>query len=449
MRLRNFITTLARRSWPQLYPDTKAEPRIPSMADLAADILEPYMREARTKYVEAFAELDAALGSNEGPGSKQGPPADLDDLDSLCLNALNVLVRTHGQTSIQIRDRDVDLDSETVILRGFEAGHRLFVERGLPGGHPVEPFVKAWQRKPVDITPNVRRNRIMPARLAMVNRSDSRAVPRGSRASLFAPAAHADSEQVALPGFGLERATDMPALPLALYELGMEGKPSRGPAPLALRLWVESILSTGLDERLIDQPLAMQVSLRDLRERLWPKSAKTISTNKLRDALFKASEALDSWEAAWPWYDAETGRGGTRRIVNVTDIGNTLDDTLRIVVDLPPGAAEGPQVTNTLGEWGARSADAYRTLLNLAYHWHKPGQTHMPVAGGRHWIRRKTIEAYPELADDDLLALVFPTGARKSRRDQLYRARQTLKYLEKAGELRLVDRRVLPPKVGN
>ena len=73
----------------------------------------------------------------------------------------------------------------------------------------------------------------------------------------------------------------------------------------------------------------------------------------------------------------------------------------------------------------------------------------MPVAGGRHWIRRKTIEAYPELTDDDLLALVFPTGARKSRRDQLYRARQTLKYLERAGELRLVDRRVLPPELGN
>ena len=445
MRLSNYISRLARSTWPQLYPDTKTEPRIPSIQDLSADILEPYMTEARQEYIAIFVELDSGLG---GASDHQGPSANLDELDNLCLNTLNVLVRTHGQTTIQIRDRDVELAPDTVILRGFESVHRLYIERGLPTTHPLQPFVKAWQRKPVDISPNTRKNRIMPSRLAMVGQSDSRAAPRGRRPGLFSAAAHAESDQVALPGFGVERATTMPALPLALYDLGMEGKPSRGPAPLALRLWVESILSTGLDERLIDQPLAMQVSLRDLRARLWPKSAKSISTNKLKDALFKAAEALDSWEAAWPWYDAETGRGGTRRIVIVSDIGNTLDDTLRIVVDLPPGAAEGPQVTPTLGEWGARSADAYRTLLNLAYHWHRPGQTHMPVAGGKHWIRRKTIDAYPELSNTDMIALVFPTGSKTSRRDQFYRARQTLNYLEKAGELRRRGRRILPPSVG-
>ena len=355
----------------------------------------------------------------------------------------------HGQLRVVSLPINQDISTSLADARvsSIEQIHKAWLQKveAKKTIHPLAPIVSAWQTRPVEILPNTRRDRIMPARLAMVSPGDIRAAPRGGRFSLFSPASYAESEQMALPGFGMQRVSTMPALPLALYDLGMKGEPSRGPAPLALRLWVESILSTGLDERLIDEPLAMQVTLRNLRERLWPKSWRGYNTDRLRRVLHEAANALDSWEAAWPWYDPETGRGGTRRIVTVSDIGNTLDDTLRIVVDLPPGAAEGPQVTPTLGEWGARSADAYRTLLNLAYHWHRPGQTHMPVAGGRYWIRRKTEEAYPELTDDDLLDLVFPTSTRRERRKLIFDARKTLAELEKAQELRLIGKRILPP----
>ena len=66
-------------------------------------------------------------------------------------------------------------------------------------------------------------------------------VGRLSRGRLFSPAMHAmmrgDGRQQCLPGF--EHDVRTPALPLALYELGVNHT-SPGPgAPVALRLFVE------------------------------------------------------------------------------------------------------------------------------------------------------------------------------------------------------------------
>ena len=369
------------------------------------------------------------------------------------LDAQNAFWVSHGRFVVAVvpgRDdfRSSATEAETLTI---EQVHEIWLaKRELNTGHPLRPVIGAWHRRPVRTMPNTRTNRLMPSRVAMVQGGDARALPRVDRPGLFSPAAHLENDQMSLPGFGQVRQSNLPALPLALYDLGMEGAPSRGAAPLALRLWVEAILSVGLDERMRNRPVEMEVSLRTMRERLWPNSWNGYSSTRLRRVLHQAADALDSWEAAWPWHDPDTGRGGSRRIVLVSDIGNNLDDTFRLVVDLPPGSAEGPQVSATLAAWGAKSADAYRSLLNLAYTWHQPGRTHMPLAGG-HWVRRTTPDAYPELSDDDLLALVFPTHESTAtyRKELLYRARKTLEMLSDAGELQLHGRRVLPPKGGS
>ena len=63
-----------------------------------------------------------------------------------------------------------------------------------------------------------------------------------------------------------------PALPLALYDLGIgDAVERRGHgAPLALRLWVESVLSVRMADRMRDRPVVMTVTLRDLLRRLYP-----------------------------------------------------------------------------------------------------------------------------------------------------------------------------------
>ena len=168
-----------------------------------------------------------------------------------------------------------------------------------------------------------------------------------------------------------------------------------------------------------------------------------------------AFEALESPEARIPWYDTETGHGGLRRIVNISDIPRgpgKLDDLISIVVDLPPGSGNGPQVSDNLRYWGVKSAAGYRALLNLAYRWFEPGRTHYPVGRGRrrHWVQASDPDRYPALTDDELIALCFPTSARAARRNVVADARRVVRQLEQAGEVRVVEGpnnllRVLPP----
>ena len=163
----------------------------------------------------------------------------------------------------------------------------------------------------------------------------------------------------------------------------------------------------------------------------------------------RAVEALDAMDARIPWVDPTTGRGGLRRVVSVGDIPRgpgALDDVVRMVVDLPPGSGTGPEVSPTLGEWGARSAPAYNALLNLAYRWFDPGVTRHPVNGGSHWLQAQDPERYPELSDADVVAVTRPLSTRAARRNLAVEGWETLRELEAAGELRIEGRRVLPPK---
>ena len=100
-------------------------------------------------------------------------------------------------------------------------------------------------------------------------------------------------------------------------------------------------------------------------------------------------------------------------MVSVTGIprgSGALDDSVRIIVDLPAGSGNGPQVSDNLRTWGVRSAVAYRLLINLAFHWHEPGRTHYPVGRGknRHWLQSDNPEHYPPLTDAQLVAFSLP-----------------------------------------
>ena len=116
--------------------------------------------------------------------------------------------------------------------------------------NPLFPLVNACPT-PVDVKANLRPDRILPAKLAMVNPSHKRA------GRLFSPAAHRRG-QLVLPGFELAD-YEGPALPLALYQLG-EDNPQHGGgrgAPLALRLFVEAVLAAPYDERNAGQPVVL------------------------------------------------------------------------------------------------------------------------------------------------------------------------------------------------
>ena len=312
---------------------------------------------------------------------------------------------------------------------------------------PSNPLSTTTKRKPHrSSTANHRTDRTLPARLAMVEPSDARA------GNLFSPAHHtADDGQIVLPGFASDITMPTPALPLALYDLGLGNaidQRGRG-APLALRLWIEAVLSVPLEDRLYNQPVAMEVPLRDLLARLYP-STRRPRPNEYWPRLEAAVEALESPQARIPFQDPTSGESGLQRVVLVSRIPRgpgALDDKIRFIVDLPPGAHDGPVVSPNLAQWGVQAAAPYRALIGLAYRWWHPGVTRYPVRRGQHWLQRQDPNAYGNpLTDAEAIALCFPTSSNKQKRFLAFEARRVLKTLVEAGEARIVEGRLLPPK---
>lgn len=293
---------------------------------------------------------------------------------------------------------------------------------------------------------NTRPDRILPARVAMIEAKDRRA------GRLFTTALHSTKtpfgpkgKQLILPGF--ERAVKGPALPLVLYDLGVGSRMERGPAaPLALRLFVEAVLSVPLEERATDTQVYMEITLRDLLARLYPGKRRP-RPNEYWPRLMAAIDALD--EAWVPWRDPKTKRGGLRRIVTVSNIPDgpgALDGSVRLTVDLPPGSGEGPIVTPRLAYFGTKSAPAYRALLGLAYRWFYPGVTRVPSENGLYWIQVQDPRRYPVVTDQDAIEICFPTSTHRQRKVLVHRAWNVLHDLQRAGEVSIThDRRLMPP----
>ena len=370
-------------------------------------------------------------------------------IDAAC-ERLTALLGHNISPPLELSDGVIMARTVAISISDLWDEYRAAVDAGDDVRWPMAPLVGTWQQRPRPVEPNRRlTDRVIPARLAMANTSNN---PR----LLFSPAAHAeygaDGKQLVMPGFA-NVDTPSPALPLALYDLGAGPtiSPGRG-APLALRMFVESVLSVPMQERERGQPVAMSVSLREFLKWLYP--TRTPSPAEYWPRLMAAVEALDSWDARVPLYDPQTKRNELRRVVSVGGIPRgpgALDESVRIIVDLPPGSGNGPQVSNNLRLWGVKSAPAYRLLINLAYQWHNPGVTIIPVGKGkaRRWVQVEDPERYPMITDSDLVFLTFPTMSSMSERRKPGEAWGYVRQLEKAGELRVVNGKILPPLHGD
>jgi len=316
--------------------------------------------------------------------------------------------------------------------------------------HPLGFLIRAWRARPrnVEYDAGDERGRILPSRIAMIPAGDRR------EGKLFLPAAHAgnldaEGRQLVIPGF--ERPRSSPALPLALYHLGIgdraPGREGAG-APLALRLFIEAVLAHPYGERDGSGAVALTTLLGELMRRLWP-TQPARANNMPR--LWAASAALDSPEARIPIPNPGGRSNSLWRVVDILSMPDRFDPAtpVRIRVHLPDGAADGPIMPAALGAWGARSAAVYNGIINLAYAWHEPGRLRLPKGGrrkpGTPWLQIQDPRRYPDLTDDDLINLFFPAGANRPRRKLLADAHTALKVLASARGVRIEGRKLLPP----
>lgn len=381
------------------------------------------------------------------------------DINTQTTALLRALDQKIAKASIvtQTRHIVVHLKSQTKrkaeTLRPLEV-HRKWLSEQIhytpqgPGPHPLAPLINAWQHRVRPVQAELRPDRIFPSRLALVRATDRRS------STLFSarPLEHEQRNQLPLKGMEPERS--FAALPLALYEAGGGPTNTSQSAALPFRLWIESILALPYGQRQPGQPVLIEISLSELIKRLYPgmpgqTSRRKPRTTEWRPRLEAAVEVLDTMWLDYP--------GRRRRVVIVSQIPETVEHDVRIVVDLPDGAKDGPVLPHDLGRWGLKSAVAYRGLINLSFAWYEPGRTSHPVrrisGKGHQWIWRTKPELFPRLTDTMLMEVFFPTSTRQQRRNLIRIAHQWLDTLEKAGQLRVVPNQrgtqhhILPPGV--
>ena len=332
------------------------------------------------------------------------------------------------------------------------------VEREPKLKHPLAPLIAAWQSGPLevqavrDVTGSLRGDTIAP-RLAMRDGGNTR-IDR-----LYLNPAHfgGDGEggQMVLPGLKDGQATGrIPVLPINLYDLGVqagEGRGGQGTAPIPARMLVKLAAAPSAFVRHGERFVTYQITLRDLRDALYPPERldgsprKPPNVGRMWPRVRAAIRAINQ-DAQIPVLDSTTGYGRFHQLLRISENFGRIDLNMpiHVVLDIPPEVAGGVQLPKRLDQWGAESAPAYRALIGLSFLWHEPGRTHAPK-GGR-WIRRTGLDPYDPLTDDDAIALAFPSSRVRNRRVLVRRAWGALENLEEYGELRIEDRRILPPK---
>lgn len=254
-----------------------------------------------------------------------------------------------------------------------------------------------------------------------------------------------------LPGLGDDNSTSrVPSLPVELYDLGVkagEARGGRGGAPIPARMLVRLASAPSTSVRHGERFVTYRITLRDMRDALYPpkfldgRSRQQYSVGRIWSHILNGIRI----EARIPIVDPQTGYGHYHQLLRINEnFGRIdLDMPVGVVLDIPPEVEGGVTLPKRLDQWGAESAPAYRALIGLSFLWHEPGRTHGPIGGK--WIRRTSVDPYHTLTDDDAISLAYPSSVKTNRRELARRAWSALENLEEHGELRIDNRRILPP----
>ncbi|MDE0204897.1 MAG: hypothetical protein OXP66_02550 [Candidatus Tectomicrobia bacterium] len=319
--------------------------------------------------------------------------------------------------------------------------------------HPLAPLVDAWQQLAPERGQITDKDvQIMPRSVAMVEpNAPSYYLPR------FGPAAHQASDGQLLMGFAVEGERG-PTLPANIWTMGLQHVDKRGAVvPLPLRIWIAAVMHVPLAQRQGYHAIELletdgsPLTLRRFLGWIYP-GARQPRPNEYWPRILAARDALHDPRAEVPYAD-EHGNLWGRQVVRLDTpyMRPGLDDPWPTLVHLPPGDGHGPGYRfDRVQYWMTNNAAAMRALINLGYRWHIEGKRLMPAGGNAakatHWLQRRNPKLYDRLTDADKLAICFPAGTGRARRDmRLNDAEEVLEKLVKAGDAVVADGRLLPP----
>ena len=268
-----------------------------------------------------------------------------------------------------------------------EAWKPLHREDRPSDAHPLTPAMRAWQDRPKRVQRNTRKDIILPE-------PDWSNIPthdlRSEHGTLFStlpdttgfhpiqPDLFSSLPEVKNP---LGSGNIIPrSLPLETYDAASNGirDDSRGGTPLALRLWVEAIVSVHLQDR--DQKVRLVITLEELIRALWPKGwgGPKRDGPKLERAFNLIGRMLIPWKSG-RWLAV---------VIRNRPHYRDMESPIVIDVELPPGSRSGPLVYRPmLYKYGVWNSAAFRLSLTLPAFWNKY-LTYHTKKGGRTAYRR-------------------------------------------------------------
>ena len=222
---------------------------IPTLADVAEACDETWMADARRECITRLHRLNGPAMDQfyriEGNTSKPGP--------GFLLGALSFRLADEYQGD------EYHVKQLVSIFPQVDSVYRYVKDKnGLL--HPLAALIEGWLlKRPVE--PDKRATAIMPATLSRVR--DVVDAPDAlldladyEQAPGFAPRPEL---QGYLPGLTPERSELISPLPLLMWDGSTEGAPRRGKgAPLALRTWIEAVLSLPVDKRFAGRVVGIQ-----------------------------------------------------------------------------------------------------------------------------------------------------------------------------------------------
>ena len=326
-----------------------APPEAPSAEEFEREILAGHLDEALPEYAE---KMSAVLQVFMTPPWRYEDLELPDNVDQLRADAAAGLAIYHGAWKTAVSSNS-DLK------------------------HPHAGLLEAWYQRRQRVDPVHRLDGIAP-RFDTVR--DIRTDPEAFSTLPDLVGSHGVITQY-LPGFEPAPRTIVPAPILMLYEGGGGRYVRRArPAPLALRLLYEVLMSVPLDRR--ETRSFLEVKLRDIRDWLYPSIERP---DGARRTSYKPSKHLALIQQAI--HEVHNLR------VEVIPTGHTvptlwlpvsartmptrhLDSAASFEVYLPPGGGRGALVDRrALRLLGLKSALMYRAYIGLSYFWDHYGRT--------------------------------------------------------------------------
>ena len=238
--------------------------------------------------------------------------------------------------------------------------------------HPIAPFIEEWFKRPLQIEPLGKRSGVIPASL------------KGARALGYLPglapedAPLGNQEQEAmLPGLVATEGTIVPTAIVQTWARGGGTELTRGRgAPLSKRIYYEVLTELSSDARHIPGRKRIVLTLRDLRDWLYPREGGKRHNFRPQRDIAKIRNAL--WEV--DQMRIQVTPPGDKvptnwRVIGVPAFPEAhLDSRVVFDIELPPGSSGGALIDRyAMRRYGLVSAPQHSASLGLAYYWDKYG----------------------------------------------------------------------------